>query len=144
MRAARLWSPWAPADAVRWAAWATVGHVLVVAMWIANMATAPELSRRVGLLTIAVGGFIIVAFADIAWLMRARWGIRSHRTRVLAELFALVHDGEASDADTLVAGPTQNLFHRADCPLARGKRWTAISSAQADDRALLPCGICKP
>ncbi len=45
-------------------------------------------------------------------------------------------------ATTLVVGPGMTIVHRSECPIARGKAVSEISSVDAAARGLGPCGVC--
>ena len=138
-RSLRAWSPWAPADAIRWAAVAVVGHGLWFAgWWLAHRQAV--FGDQVRWATLAVAGFIVAAYADVSWLLRARWSIVQRRRALLAD------DPEVEDvtAERLVAGPGRDRFHRAGCALAAGRHWPTTTRDVALAAGQQPCGMCEP
>jgi hypothetical protein len=140
--ALRAWSPWSPADAVRWLVIGLLGHILAVVAWFLA-ANEDTLDGQVPWVSLAVAGFALAAYADLTWLLQARFAIVQRRVRLLPgdvprPPVAAVADG------TIVGGPGLVRFHRPSCPLAAGRAWPTLARHDAVDEGRRPCGVCKP
>jgi hypothetical protein len=142
--ALRAWSPWSPADGIRWIVIGLAGIVMTSASWwVAHH--QDQLNDQIGWATVAVLGFAIAGYANISWLLQARFAIVQRRDALLPDEVAvdtsttrLIHH------DDLVAAPELTRFHRASCPLAQGKGWRPVSEAAARRGGQEPCGVCRP
>jgi hypothetical protein len=150
VRALRAWSPWAPGEALRWAAMGIAGH----AMWVVAMVSAQHeasFGHQMKWVTLGAGGFVVAAYADLTWLLRARWAIQQRRQALLPDIEGAVATAVAAGApvertgtDAVVAGTGFDRFHQADCPLAVGKGWPELDRATAEAEGRRPCGVCAP
>jgi hypothetical protein len=128
---------------LRWAALGVIGVAAwIVAWW--SAAREASFNDQIPWATVAVAGFIVVAYADVTWLLRARTAIVQRREALLpadppspATVFPLAVAGEV-----VVGGPGLDRFHSADCPLARGKGWPALELDAARAEGRRPCGVC--
>jgi hypothetical protein len=139
--ALRAWSPWSPADALRWLVVGLVGHAIAVAAWFLA-ANEDTLDGQVPWASLAVAGFAVAAYADITWLLQARFAILQRRAGLLPN--DLPRAAAPTGADVLVAGPGLARFHRASCPLAAGRDWPGIDRHDAIAEGRQPCGVCAP
>jgi hypothetical protein len=142
-RLLRAWSPWAPADALRWLVVGVIGHAAAVVAWF-GAAHQLTLDAQVPWASLAVAGFAVAGYADITWLLHARFALVQRRERLLpTELPATValSAGETGP-EALVAGPGLARFHRASCPLAAGRGWPEVERPRAVADGRLPCGVC--
>jgi hypothetical protein len=141
-RALRAWSPWAPAESVRWLALTLFGIVVWVAGWWGASREA-ALGSQVVWAVLAGAGFVVVALAEATWLLRARWRI-SRRTAGLLEVTKPAALEETDDADRVTVGPGLRLMHRMGCQLATGRGWRQVTRATAAREGRQPCGVCQP
>jgi hypothetical protein len=139
----RAWSPWSPADAVRWLVVGVLGHVVAGVAWF-GAAHEQSLDGQVPWASLAVAGFAIAGYADITWLLQARFSLLQRRERLLpAELPAVAAMPTAGTGpEPLLAGPGLARFHRASCPLAAGRSWPEVDRDEALAAGRLPCGVC--
>jgi hypothetical protein len=143
-RALRVWSPWAAAESVRWLALTVFGLVTwVIGWWVASRKAA--FGDQVPWAIVTVGGFIIVAFADVTWLLRARWTV-ARRTAALLGDFGATDQAplDETPATRVLVGPGLRRMHRRGCHLAAGKDWRDISRTAAARDGREPCGACRP
>jgi hypothetical protein len=145
LRLLRRWSPWSPAESLRWAALGVFGLAAwIVAWW--SAAHKASFNDQIPWATVAVAGFILVAYADVTWLLRARNAIVQRREALLPadppSLATVVPLAVASGS--VVGGPGLDRFHRADCPLAAGKGWPTIDVDAARGEGRRACGVCAP
>jgi hypothetical protein len=145
VRLLRQWSPWSPADALRWALLGVLGTAVAVLAWWA-VAHEPAFDHQVGWSSIGVAGFILAAYADVSWLLRARNAILARREAILPADDLVLAAAIPSTAATaiIVGGPRLERFHRADCTLAAGKAWPVLERASAVAEGRRPCGVCAP
>jgi hypothetical protein len=139
VKAARAWSPWSPAEAARWAAVGLAAHATVlIAWWLVHREASFD--HQVRWVALGVAGFIVAAYGDVSWLLRARGMILDRRRTLLPD--PTIASAPISLVTTVVAGPDLGLFHRPDCALARGKGWPALARTEVAGRR--PCGVCEP
>jgi hypothetical protein len=142
----RRWSPWSPADALRWIAVGLVGYVVAaLGWWFASREAA--LDDQVGFAALGVGGCALVAYANITWLLQGRFAIVQRHRQLLSDVIAPVSkpfDHADADDDGVVAGPGLALFHRPDCVLVAGRGWPVLDGADGPRDGRVPCGICRP
>jgi hypothetical protein len=142
MKSLRAWSPWGPAESVRWVAIAVVGNLTcVVAWWLAHREAAFD--HQVRWVAVAIAGFIVAAYGDVSWLLRARWTVIQRRSILLPDDVA-VAEGAVAVAGAVLAGPGLDRFHRPACPLAKGRPWPSVDRSAAVAAGQRPCGICNP
>lgn len=144
----RAWSPWSPADGLRWLVISVVGLLLVLVAWWLS-ANQETLASQVGWAALATAGFAVVAYANVSWVLHARFSIIQRRERLLptARPETLpVTTAEHTDAgdEPLVGGVGLERYHRASCPLARHKAWPALDRSTALTERRRPCGVCSP
>jgi hypothetical protein len=140
--ALRAWSPWSPADALRWAVVGVLGHGMAVVAW--YLATHEDtLDGQVPWASLAVAGFAMAAYADVTWLLQSRFAILQRRARLLPDDVPLAA-ASAVDDSTFVGGPGLGRFHRPSCPLAADRHWPTLDRHDALVAGRLPCGVCKP
>lgn len=141
----RAWSPWSPADALRWLVVGVIGHLAAVLAWFLA-ANEETFDGQVPWASLAVAGFVIAGYADITWLLQARFALLQRRERLLPFEVAAAAPNPAVEHDdhTLVAGPGLARFHRSTCALAAGRGWSAVERAQAVADGQRPCGVCTP
>jgi hypothetical protein len=145
IKALRAWSPWAPGEGLQWGVFLALGHVLcLVAWWLVSREAGFNHQARWAALGVA--GFVVVAYADVSWLLRARWAVMQRRRRLLpdsppdsvpAAVVGLVGSG-------VVVGEGLVHFHRPDCPLAAGKGWRLVDREAALAGGRRQCGMCEP
>ena len=138
----RAWSPWSPADALRWVVVGAIGHLAVAAGWWLA-ANEERLDDQVLWGSVAVAGLAVAGYADITWLLQGRFAILRRRERLLPAEAPLV-EVAVGDHDALVAGPGLGRFHRATCALAAGKGWDRVDRTAAVAAGRAPCGVCRP
>jgi hypothetical protein len=140
----RRWSPWSPADALRWVAVGLIGYVIAaLAWWFASREVT--LNDQVGSAALGVGACALVAYANITWLLQGRFAIVQRRERLLPA--ELASDGAAppwDEQEGVVAGPGLALFHRPSCALVAGRDWPVLDRARGPRGGRVPCGICRP
>jgi hypothetical protein len=144
----RAWSPWSPADGLRWVAVGALGHVLVLVAWWLT-ASEEAFDAQVRWATLATAGFAIVSYADISWVLHARFSLIQRREALLPTV-PIVNppvmgsaDAEGND-DRLVGGAGLGRYHRASCPMARQKDWPPLDRSVALAEGRRPCGVCAP
>jgi hypothetical protein len=93
-----------------------------------------------------VAGFAVAGYADITWLLQARFALLQRREQLLPAEVAVVAPVLAigHDADTLVAGPGLARFHRSTCALAGDRGWPVVQRDDAVAAGQHPCGVCNP
>lgn len=142
----RTWSPWSTTDAARALAIAAAGHVVwAVSWWMATQERAFE--RQMPAMNVAAVGFVIVAYAEVSWLLRSHRRIVDRRRRLLAD-DAFGAARTAADGlpgpDGVVAGPGLGLYHTRGCRFAVGRAWPTMAAAVAAAEGRQPCGVCRP
>ena len=146
VRALRAWSPWAPGEAIRWVVAGLAGHVVWFAgFWLARYEAS--FGGQIKWATLAAGGFVLAAYADITWLLRARWAILQRRAALLPDLEVVASTvivAAEPSVPLVVAGAGLARFHRPDCRLARDKSWSPSQREVALAAGQLPCGVCHP
>jgi hypothetical protein len=138
------WSPWAPADTVRWLVAALVGHGAWLTGWW-GASREPGLENQFPWAALSVAGFIVAVTGDVNWVLRARGRIVRRRSARWPEdswEAALAGATPLATRRVVVAGPGTRHYHGPDCQFVAGKGWPEISveSAEADGRR--PCGAC--
>lgn len=103
---------------------------------------ADHLSGRIGWMTLGVISTIVGGTGNAFWLLAGRRAIGERRVRLLGSAGPAV-DSSGSGTDIaisheLVALEGSRLFHRADCPLVKGKPVGPVSRARRR-----PCGVCQ-
>jgi hypothetical protein len=144
LKALRAWSPWSPGEGLQWGAVLVVGHILcLVAWWLVSREAGFQHQARWAALSVA--GFVVVAYADVSWLLRARWAVIQRRRSLLPD------DPDKPVAVTVPAqsggvllGEGLDHFHRPDCPLAAGKNWPSHDRDGVLAAGKRPCGMCEP
>lgn len=137
----RGWSPWSPADGLRWALVGLVGTLLAFVAW--TQARGDDLlSDQIVWMSVAVIGLVVAAYGNVSWLLRARHAVISRRERLLPLDVPSTRVGPSLCDDVLVAGPGLRRYHRASCQLAVGKGWPNLDEARVDTTVLEPCGVC--
>jgi hypothetical protein len=142
--ALRAWSPWSPADGIRWIVIGAAGVVTTaVSWWVADR--QDQLNDQIGWATVAVVGFAIAGYANISWLLQGRFAIVQRRDSLLPDEVAIEAASDPlAHGDALVAAPELTRFHRSTCPLAHGKGWGPVTVAAAHRAGQEPCGVCRP
>lgn len=138
----RTWSPWAPADTIRWMVIWLVGIILWAFAWWFSAAES-NFFDQTRWISLAVAAFLLVAWGEISWLMRARASVVQRELR-LFDSFEQQDLAAPPSEVFLVAGNGLLHFHRSDCVLALGKEWPAISRDIAVRDGLRACGVCDP
>jgi hypothetical protein len=140
VRIAQGWSPWSGAEALRWAALAVAGHVICGAGWW-MVHQRSTFDGRITPIEIAVLGLVLVIFADVSWLLRARFALLTRRRALLDDMVDEPAAVIASPPAVVVGGSGLERYHRPSCPLAAGKQWPVLEDRGRDRQ---PCGVCKP
>lgn len=147
---------WTPADLAVTAILVAVGVVLWFVGWYSASDKLVEGDQVVSL-NVAAAGTLLAGAGLVSWFLNGRRAIRSRRRRLIerrrAQLgpvaAAVPATGAASlaprsSSPVLVAGPDLRRFHRADCPLAVGRHWSASPRDQHESAGRTPCGACLP
>jgi hypothetical protein len=144
--------PWPVGDLVRlYVVNATVLVALVITWWVA--AGTVRGGREVGALAVAIGGLIVSGGINALWLMVGRRSVSARRVALRSDLDDLIgaiveRAGAESEITPLpvacVTLENGSRYHRPGCELVAGKRTIAWSSADADARWRVPCGVCRP
>ena len=151
-------SPWGSTQRVVLAVGWTLALCAVGFAWFATSGEA-VLGDQVGWVAVAAGGVMLAGAVSGAWLLAGRRavGLRSR------DAFPLPVEGQLADvvdlrvgarvitapvaevnvAD-LVAASGMRYFHRADCPLARGKAVAAAERTAHLKQGRTPCEVCQP
>lgn len=141
------WSPWSPADGLRWFVVSLAGLLTTTIGWFVTD-RQDRLDDQIGWMTVAVAGFAVVGYANITWLLQGRFTIIQRRERLLPTEPSEVTAGAPAPAragtSSLVAGPRLGRYHLAECPLAAGKGWPTVDVAGIDASDRRPCGVCRP
>jgi hypothetical protein len=142
-RILRILSPWSPAEALRWLV-IGVGGILVwaIAWWFSHREAA--FAHQLQWVTLGIAGFIVVAWADVTWLMKARSSIVERRKLLLADVVGAAAPLTEAYGGSLVAGPGLVNFHRSDCVIAVGKNWPEVDRHGAAASGQRPCEMCNP
>lgn len=142
----RAWSPWSPADGLRWLFVSALGHVLVLVAW-SLTAGQETFDSQVGWATLATAGFAVVAYADISWVLHARFTLIQRREKLLpnapVETISVMASVNAAN-ERLVGGVGLERYHRSSCPMARQKDWPRLERSVALAEGRRPCGVCAP
>src|SRR5438132_1697237 len=118
LKALRVWSPWSPAEGLRWLTLVIVGPVVCLVAWLLA-ANEGVFGHQVKWAALSMGGFLVVAYADVIWLLRARWSIVQRRQRLFPDEPVPATRSAAPDtgrAALVVAGDGLDHFHLPDCP----------------------------
>jgi hypothetical protein len=91
---------------------------------------------------LSVLGALVGMYAVFAWVARGRRCV-GERARYLLGAAPSV-DVDVASAETLVAGPGNSWFHRADCALAASRSWPAADRPSHDAAGRRPCPACRP
>jgi hypothetical protein len=150
LKALRAWSPWSPGEGLQWGAVLAVGHILcLVAWWLVSREAGFQHQARWAALSVA--GFVVVAYADVSWLLRARWAVIQRRRSLLPDepgdprgTVAVTAAIAPAQPSGVVLGEGLDHFHRPDCPLAVGKNWPPLDRDRAVAVGKRPCGMCEP
>jgi peptidoglycan/LPS O-acetylase OafA/YrhL len=139
-------SPWSPVESVRLVTVALLGMAAIVVGWY-GAADEPSFHRQTRWLVIATAGFIVMGYAAVSWVMRARSSVL-HRRQLLLPLPAggavLVVSLVSVPAEVVVVGPAPGRYHRPGCPLVRGRDWPHVRRSDADLADRSACGVCRP
>jgi hypothetical protein len=143
IKALRAWSPWAPGEGLQWGVFLVLGHGLcLVAWWLASREAGFD--HQAGWAALAVGGFVVVAYGDVSWLLRARWAVMQRRRRLLPDAVDFPVSVSVPVGGGVVVGEGLVHFHRPDCPLAAGKGWRSVDREAALVDGRRECGMCEP
>jgi hypothetical protein len=143
IKALRAWSPWAPGEGLQWGVSLALGHVLcLVAWWLVSREAGFNHQARWAALSVA--GFVVVAYADVSWLLRARWAVMQRRRRLLPDAAPEAAVVASPVGVGVVVGEGLVHFHRPDCPLAAGKGWRSVEREVALAGGRRRCGMCEP
>jgi hypothetical protein len=116
-----------------------VGHVIwAVGWWMA--AQREGFDERIPAVEVAVLGLLVVIFADVSWLLRARFSLMTRRHALLPDATDEPAMAVGGPVSAVVGGPGLDRYHRADCPLADGKGWPVLPPSERDVRR--PCQVC--
>jgi hypothetical protein len=144
-------SLWSADDVVRWFIMCGAGVALIV---VSQYITAGKdnFGGQFGYLDLAVLGLIVAGVGHMLFLLRGRRDIGNRYQRLfgtsssiaLQEVLAIEDFKPRMTSAELVGGSTLHLFHRADCPMARGRGWKAMMKDDHLKVGREPCPICRP
>lgn len=134
-------TPWSAQDAVHLAARLTAGAGLVAVAWF-FVGGEVDPGRQIGYVSLSLLGGLVGLYAVLSWVLTGRRRIGTLAEAMLGRPAAPAVDVPSSAR--LVGGPGGRWFHRADCPLARGRDWPDVASAGATDIGHEPCPACRP
>jgi drug/metabolite transporter (DMT)-like permease len=139
-------TPWSRGDVVRLTVGVAAGGIVVVLAW-NGVATESQLDDQKGLIAIGVAGFLVAVLAQSLWLRQGRKAVAAYAATVRTSVAALVEQPpavEAAGGGGLVATGAMAHFHRAECPIALGRGWSAEPRRVHESAGRTPCGICTP
>jgi hypothetical protein len=141
--------PWTNRDVSRTAIVSGLGLVAAVFCWYGGSG-AETLQDEMPWLVGSIGAAAVVVCALVAWVVAGFRVVRlAEHSTVLALLPLLEHlPGapesvlELGDGRPVIA-PGAAHYHRASCPMVRGKPGVAVAESRSLGD-LRPCGICQP
>jgi hypothetical protein len=137
-------SPWP--DAARWhLIFSTAAAVIVCGLAWLGAAGEARVGDQLIFATISVAGVVISLCANLSWIMRARRSVGDRARALLGDVPAGSETpiGPAPARD-VVAGAGMRFYHRPECLLVRGRRWSITPAAEQVAAGRAPCGVCRP
>jgi hypothetical protein len=141
-RRARGIPPWTTPDVAAWLVGTTVGFGVVIAAWIGSD-RASTLSAAVNWLEIGIGGIVVAGATNGVWLLQGRERVGLARVALLHRFGP--NDSAASGNEAhrpFVVLPSTARYHRAECPMVRGK--DAIAEPTGSYAERVACEVCRP
>lgn len=145
--------PWTSRLLSRWALIVGAGALAIAFGWYLAAGDG-RYTRQVGPLDLAILGLILAGAANVWVLLVARRTIGVRRRLLVGEAAprvarptpARASGGPvvASAGELFVGQPGLKRYHRADCPMARGKGWPAAGRGEHERQGLEPCQVCRP
>ena len=142
-------APWRNGELVSLIAGVAVGAAVFTVAWIGASGHA-ELDDQKGWLVVGVFGFFLALAAQGLWIVRGRRAVATHAARVMGDVASLTTTPAGAVArpvqalEQLVAADGMRRYHRADCPIARGRGWSPLPRPAHESAGRTPCGICQP
>jgi hypothetical protein len=150
----RSFLPWTSDNLARLLLLNAGALALMIASWYL-ISGSTSLRQQMAWLKMSMFGLALSGVANGLWLMAGRHAVGLARVQVLGRLQTayaaedagreFAHDTpEASRVDVVYLGPRMTRFHRDGCPLAQGRRLTAMSRSDVVIRGHQPCELCEP
>jgi hypothetical protein len=141
---------WTPQALSRWASVVLISAIVLTGSWYVT-AGKSVWEDQVPALNLGIAAAVAANVAGILLLVSGRRAIGVRRVALLGEpVLAAVpypRDGAADVAapsEDLVAGDGLLHYHRADCPMARSKSFTAATRSEHERLGRAACGVCRP
>jgi hypothetical protein len=143
-------SAWTTRDLARWGVFVGAGASAWMVAW--YLASGDRtFGSQIAPVDVAVIGLVVACAADIWILLMGRRAIGVRRRLLVGEAAPLATGTSVSavasarpGSDELVGQTGLRHFHRADCPMARNKTWSAAERHEHEHAGRRPCGICQP
>lgn len=138
--------PWTNEALLRLLGGNAVGIVLVLLSWYESSG-ATSTSSAVTWFKVGIGGVVVAGVSNGLWLLRGRQTVGLARVALL-DRYARRPDVRAAHAPSpattaLVVLPTSHRYHRAGCPMVRGKA-VAVMPFEVEQSDRVPCQVCRP
>jgi len=141
---------WSSRDLARWGSVVSVAGVGCFVAWYLA-AGDTSYNKQVGPIDLAMVGLLVAAAANIGFLLVGRRAIGVRRRMLVGEAAPVLARSVAPVAGTivplqtsLVGAPGLRHFHRADCVLAHGRDWPAVTRSEHEAAGRTACGVCRP
>lgn len=133
----RVLAPWDPIEAVRWIGVGAVGCLLTVAGWIWTAHTV-AMNDAVTPMNVCIAGFIVCAYANLSFVVRARRTNTARRIDLLRLPTPHAERGAATSASWVVAAGSPP-YHAADCRIVVDREREAYDPTAG---ARAACRLC--
>lgn len=139
---------WSGGAKVRMTASQGIGAASILVAWFLASGRPAE-EDQLPLVALAIVGGLVALAGTFDWLLRGRRAV-GRRTRFLLGVGTAVTTASDSPAaglptsQQLVAGDRRHFFHRADCPVVKGRGWPAASRLSHEAAGRRPCPGCDP
>jgi hypothetical protein len=154
---------WGSDDLLRWAFAILAAAIVIGVAWYVAAGDL-SLNQQIGPMDAAVAGLVVSGFGNATWLLRGRRAIGERRRALLPDPIAQVQRARlareqsptpvvgvlgtitpAEGAETFLAGPDLERYHRPTCALAAGRAgWTTMTRQEHVAAGRNPCGVCQP
>jgi hypothetical protein len=140
--------PWRIGDLILTYLVNVAGLILILVGWFEASGNL-TIHDQIPWLNLGVTGIIVAGAGNVLWLLTGRRAVGELRRRLTVRLPGA---GPAStsgpEPDTalgaLVTGTAMTRYHRADCPLVKGKPVTAAEEDRHLEAGRVACDVCLP